>query len=392
MKPFEPFVKPAIAIWRGSLFFLIGLSVWAVSTILPPPFTGLAQKDRAFYHDFIDKTVLNLDGAAKFILIAASIYVIIVALGEYLWSSNLETLITEGFEKMSNAVAIGSAKVSNKLVLRWIENSNELPEVYKAISSSCLTKYYGSHSSDENSYLEYVIENLLDTHAKCESITRYNYNINIVVRKLPEYGDLLQWEERKDYVLKCPAGKASIPIGTYTSFRANFDNVDRLVNGFNLLITIDGKIIFSFQKWKREAGGDVDVTRPFKIEPEEGGILSFDGKWIIFEYYKTVELTKCDTHISVVEESFIAWDERSYSFISREPAYNVSMMMRLEGLPGWQLQKPNIGTRFYHAGASEFAKVDQMKAQWVSAKVPKWVLPGVWATVEWAADLADPLY
>lgn len=99
-----------------------------------------------------------------------------------------------------------------------------------------------------------------------------------------------------------------------------------------------------------------------------------------------MELTKPETRISVVEVSFITTDERAYSFVSSQPSYNVSLQMRLEGLPKWQLQMRHIGSRWYHAGASDFVRVDQNNAQWVSASVPKWVLPGVWATVEWASE------
>jgi hypothetical protein len=175
-------------------------------------------------------------------------------------------------------------------------------------------------------------------------------------------------------------------IGMDISARANFDNVGQLIERLNLTIAVDGKPWFSFQKWKREAG-NIDVSRVFNIEAEgKGGKLSLDGKWIYFEYYEKVELTKPETRISVVETSFITRDERSYSFISTQPIYNVSLQMRLEGLPKWQLQKPNIGSRWYHAGASDFVNFDQNNPLWISASVPKWVLPGVWATVEWAPE------
>jgi hypothetical protein len=120
--------------------------------------------------------------------------------------------------------------------------------------------------------------------------------------------------------------------------------------------------------------------------PANGGSLSFDGKWLYFKYQEMVELTKPETRISVVEVSFITRDERAYSFITTFPSYNVSLAMRLEGLPNWQLQKPNIGTTWYHAGSSDFASFDQNNTQSVWASVPKWVLPGVWATVEWAPE------
>ncbi|MFZ3328364.1 MAG: hypothetical protein WA231_21870, partial [Methylocella sp.] len=301
-----------------------------------------------------------------------------------LWNTKLENSINRGFETMSNALTIGSARISHNYVSKWIANSSETPDKYKLIALSSLCRCYGDHSSEENSYLNYVVENLIDKHANYEAITRNNYNVSIVIRKVGEHIDLLQWEGRRDYVLKCPAGKTSTPIGTTISARANFDNVGRIVELLNLTIAVDGKAWFSFQRWK-SAAGNIDLSRVFSIEAD-GGKLSFDGKWIYFQYDQTIELSKTETRIAIVEVSFVTMDERAYSFISTQPIYNLSLSMRLEGLPNWQLQKPNIGTAWYNATSSDFARVDQNSAQWVSASVPKWVLPGVWATVEWASE------
>jgi hypothetical protein len=155
---------------------------------------------------------------------------------------------------MAHAVAVGSARMSHNSVLKWISNSYELPDKYKMIALSSMCKCYGDHSSEENSYLNYVVENLIETHAKYESITRHNYNINVVIRKIPEHTDLLQWDERKDFILKCPSGKTSTPIGTMISARANFDNVGRLIELLTLTIAIDGKPWFSFQRGNEKLG------------------------------------------------------------------------------------------------------------------------------------------
>ncbi len=254
MGQFEQFVKPAIAIWRAGIFFSIGLVIWFLSIIWVPPYAGVETKDRSWYYDIIDGAIGNLGNIARFILIAGLIYAVLVALGEYLWTSKLEDSIGRGFQVMSDALTIGSARISHNSVSKWIANSFETPEKYKLIAVSSLCKCYGAHSSSENSYLNYVVDNLIETHAKPEAITRHNCNITVVIRKVDEHSDLLQWEERKDYVLNCPSGRTSTPVGTTISARANLDNVGRLVEALTLTIAMMGVLGFHFKTGKEQLG------------------------------------------------------------------------------------------------------------------------------------------
>ena len=147
----EQFVKPAMAAWRASIFFVFGIVILFVSTIWHAPYADIKQ-NRLFYYDFIDKVFGNIDNIGQWILYAGGIYALLVGFGEYLWTSKLENSIDRGFQTMSEALTIGSARISHNSVSKWIANSAETPDKYKLIALSFLCKCYGAHCFDWNGH------------------------------------------------------------------------------------------------------------------------------------------------------------------------------------------------------------------------------------------------
>ncbi|MDQ6704001.1 MAG: hypothetical protein M3Z96_13420 [Pseudomonadota bacterium] len=378
----EQFIKPALALWRAGIYFLIGTVLIIIGTIWQPPFSAIVGANRLWYHNLIDKGVGSLDTIAYVVYFAGILYAILIQVGDFLWNSGLQISIENGFRNMADALTIGSAKISYYSVIKWIGGSSETDEKYKSIIMNLFCKCYGAHSADEHSYLNYVVQNLMETHAKDTAITRENLTADITIRKTDNYPDLFQWDEKKDYILKCPAAKGTYPLQTAISIRADTNNVAQLLQLLNLTVKIDKVDCFSFQEWLRNRHIN---SYGFEIKDENGSLV-FDGKWITLNFSKTVEIVKRETPISILESSFITRDERAYHLVVQEPTYNVALSMKLEGLPTWYLQKPLIGASWYHSGATNFADIDKNNPRWVSAKVPRWVLPGIWATVEWASE------
>ncbi len=379
----EQLLKPAVALYRAGTYFIIGIVLVVISTIWHPPFESIQAPDRVWYHDLIDKGVGSLGNIAWFMFLAGLAYAVLIGLGDYLWSSKLQVSVENGFKGMADALVIGSGRISYGSVAKWIDNSSEPGEKYRSVALSSMCRCYGPHSRDERSYLNYVVNNLIDTHATESSITRYNFHNDITVKKSDDYNDLLRWEEKKGYTIKCHSGSATSAVKAATSTRANADNVQQLLKLLDLTVSIDEVKCFSFQEWLKDTG----QLGPGTFKKKRGDCeIEFDGTWVSVVYMRQLEISKPETRVGILEFSFISKDERCYSLIIGEPTYDVSLTMRLYGLPKWQLQKPVIGATWYHSGSTNFATIDQNDAQWVSAHIPRWVLPGIWATIEWASE------
>jgi hypothetical protein len=365
----------------AALLFLIGKG-WEALTRAFIKQDELGELSRFFFE--IANGIMGKAADLALIIFFVGIgYWIFTEVLDFVWGERLQKQIDNGFKLIAESVTLGSSTVSNSYVARWIKNSAEEPHVYKTLAYNSLCKCYGAHCEQDDSYLKFVMDNLVDTHSSSGNVTRHNYMINIVIGKSDQYPKFLKWIESKEFVLRCPAGRGSTELVSIINSRADKNDLNDLLSLLKFTITLDNKPAFSLQQWLQEAG-TIDSSKDFIISNGDAQ-LSFDGKWMYFSFKRHIDFDK-EVRVKMVEESFMSKDERSYTFIVRQPTFNISLTMRLEGLNDWQLQKPNVGSTWYHSESGEFANIDQIHAQWVTATVPRWVLPGVWATAEWASE------
>lgn len=380
----EWLVKPAEPLWRARAYLIFAAILWAISALVAPPFEGVTP--RYWYYDLVDEAISGTGRIALPVLFAGLAYAVLIGLADYLWASKVQKDLQEGFKGVANTIATGVSGINREAVLAWVTRGLGQQGEYRAVAMAALRQHYGKPAPERDNYLEYVMNNVFDKALPSICITRENFTESVVLRK--KSGDeLLEWEDDRRYTCVCPEGNAEETIGSIVTSRAEGENVNEIAKRLALTITVDGRRIFSFQDWYKSLGGNIDKI-PFEAS-RDGGKLSFDGRWLSFEYEHKLKLEKTKTAVRITERSFLQQDDRFFCLIINQPTFNTQFDMKLEGLPDWHLRKPIVGASWYHSGSTKFAEIDQNTAQWVSARIPEWVLPGLALIVEWTGGTGN---
>lgn len=125
--------------------------------------------------------------------------------------TSIQSSIENGFRRISSAVREGAAELDGQMIKFWIRNDSGAPNEYKSIGLDALQQYYGDHTRDRDSYLNYLLENFLDKSLPHSEIWRKDVTSRINIKKAtePDFAvgrGLFSWSETKTYNLICPSG------------------------------------------------------------------------------------------------------------------------------------------------------------------------------------------
>jgi hypothetical protein len=381
----KAFFTPAAALYRARAYFISGLAIYLAAQTFAPPFDGIPAAQLAWWQLLLNKALGSLDKAGIAVLVAGLAYAVFSDVGDYLWAGRLQQEMRGGFTSLGEVLASGVRDLTYEGVLTWITTKRARANQLKTIARSALCEHYGDHMRAEGSYVDFVLQDILDKAAGAAGITRANLESHVVLRG--RSGErLLEWEEEKRYEVVCPAGMGIHPLQSFTTCRATPESVDDMVQRIDLVISADLNVLFSFKDWflgkgrprlaagqRIQGGADNEIIE-----------VLFDGTWLTFNYQTSLKIEKPRTLIRVWEQSLIPETDRCYSLtMGDQPTNRLSFSMVLEGLDGWELKRPILSAVAYHGTADKFATVDQRTQRRVTANVDGWVLPGLALVVEW---------
>jgi hypothetical protein len=282
---------------------------------------------------------------------------------------------------MGTVIATGVLDLSHDTIISWISTRRADSAQYRSIAKSALHTHYGKHTEQEDNYVDFVVDKLLDKAAGEAGITRENLRSNIIMRGLPGQ-NLLLWDEHRSYTLICPSMQGTHPLYVDLYFRSDPENLQTLLSHIRQEVLIDRIVVFDFAKWfeavnKKTPHAGETVPGPSGV----GGSLSFDGKWVTFTYQAEIPLTKLRTDVEIVETSYLLQAERSYTLRVSQPTHRLDFSLTLaDHLDGWSLRPPTLSAAEYDPTARS-----QLFGRRASASAQGWVLPGVVLAVEWTA-------
>ena len=380
----EVYLKPASWLWRGRGYFAVGGAFWATSLLFALIYPQIATSEQqGWWRTWLNKGLEGLGDAGIVIMIAGIVYVVLTDVWEAIWLERMEMEVRRGFKAVGTILATGVLDITYDAILTWISAGKAETNQCKSVAKSALHAHYGKHTEEENNYVDFIVDNILDKAAGIGGITRENLISRVTIRGMLDQ-HLLRWEEQRSYTLVCPGGRGNHPIMIDIYFLANPTNVEQLIKGLDQKITIDYvHEIFNFKQWFIAAGSIIPKSGAEMTSPT-GGTLVFDGHWVTFRYSTEINLNKRTTHVEVQETSYIAQTERFYTLRVGQPTrgFNFSLVLA-SGLDDWVVRPPTLAAEEYNPTARSNVEAG---GQGASASVSEgWVLPGLALSIEWAA-------
>lgn len=254
---------------------------------------------------------------------------------------------------------------------------------------STLQKYYGPHTKADDSFLNYVVSNILDKTSTESSIWREDVSSVITIKKATKPVSLVKrglfaWQETKKYWLVCPAKTGEQPIISGSTLIVEWDAIQDILDAYEMWIKVDGEKIFDSKIVTRNI--DLRRLRSRKRIVKDGMSVSYKGLRLDIEVERSIEMDgKSRKHVTIFEKIFLEPNDRSYILSSRWPTRIFKANVSLQaGLDDWEIVDATVGPQRYHRDASELATVEiGDDRDWVDVNVHDWVLPGIGVVIEW---------
>lgn len=308
---------------------------------------------------------------------------------------NTHTAVREGFSQISDAVSQVSPDTRVTMINRWILNHEGTVDELRGVAISALQEFYGGHSSDEKSYLRYLLNNFLDRSAAETGQWREHLTTEITLQRISSSHELagkgfLSWHETRHYILICPAGEGKHPLDMYAWLEVNNVECIDLLKNQNITITINNtNILFSLgdviDSLTDDDLNDIQSGKGFK---KNGLEIRHDGSNLQINFKTIYEITNKETTVVVSEQGFIKENDCSFVQTMPYPARGMTIKFQLVGdLSNWVVSDADVSPQHYHDEGENLVWFDPSypvgSSNQIHLHVSDWVLPGSVAVIRW---------